>query len=1086
VVRAAVGSHKHQQHHVGGGSPTRRSSDGGGSGDNSTMIPTVKEGDLYTWNENINEDNVTSTPSTPQRRHSSTASSLTPLATQNLQQQTTLPRKQQHPTTAQKARAFYMGDYDVQPPAPPYSPDNASSHSKQSKRSRASNNATPLSWSWSEQFFFSQDDASVSLSENPTYNSASNPKIAVGGEGDVDQTSSFPSVGPVNSVKFEPIMEVSGGVGVGLNNDNGGADEDDDETCNNTIVEKVRQRSKKASRASTVGAFVTFLKALFGIGMLSNPAVLGEVGLLLGTFCHLLIVVGCAFACYLLLAARQLAKVEVMSKQQKEEETRNEYEMWRREMEDRAAMRAGRKIGSPFSSRNNNHSTVSASVPHVTESITSMSSSGTTAGMDQSRHTLRAANTGSITVDDTGSISVDEEWTVAPVSLTTVPLARVHASMIPPKQGWGRCEAAYQTAAGRNGPNNCNDADTSMDKYAATPSCGNVQLTRQSTKSGSRDSLNKKSPNKSPNSSGRSNSVTDEYQRFTDNVHKNYMPQSSPMPPVPPPKAAQVRLVTYGDVARYLAGKRASFFIIFTIVTVHLMFASGMVHIAVENLCYVVGWERLGWSYVEEYEEGRNLRTMMRGRRLGPSDDEDDHASRSSDEEEYYLEWKGPDFVGRLAMASLLFPIIQGLLQIPSLTELATISSVGLVTYAFGCIGSMLYTALVLTEGHPFMDHPDDMWTSKWSGIPTYVATTIYCIEGINLALPTVSSIEGTQRWGGGGLMRSQTQKNSGSGGATKKDNEGQDLSVFIVVGAVFLYGMVTLVVSWIGLAGGLGGGIGTTHGEDGCWDVTYCLNSSAVRFVYMLSLGVALVLTLPVILYPSTEMLEVWLDERNDERRRKSEAAAAAAMMSHQPGVGVPSRPFWSSQKSLLPDDDETVYTVKDSFSPRQMGIKHLDIEMRELSSSTTGAGDYVAPSCSPEPSPMTLQNNDNDSLMNTPNTSGPENTKLKAKRKLKYWKLRMFLAFIICVIGTIEGSFPSVLKAAEVIRGVGLSIAGLIFPPLLYMSAVGGNFSVPMAAAMALLIGLGFFNIVLVLLSAFGSRDFIVEEGRGNFYEM
>ena len=96
------------------------------------------------------------------------------------------------------------------------------------------------------------------------------------------------------------------------------------------------------------------------------------------------------------------------------------------------------------------------------------------------------------------------------------------------------------------------------------------------------------------------------------------------------------------------------------------------------------------------------------------------------------------------------------------------------------------------------------------------------------------------------------------------------------------------------------------------------------------------------------------------------------------------------------------------------------------------------------------------------------------------------MFLAGIICVIGTLEGSFPSLLKAAEVIRGVGLSIAGLIFPPLLYMSAVGGNFSVPMAAAMALLIGLGLFNIVLVLMSAFGSRDFIVEEGRGNFYDL
>ena len=42
------------------------------------------------------------------------------------------------------------------------------------------------------------------------------------------------------------------------------------------------------------------------------------------------------------------------------------------------------------------------------------------------------------------------------------------------------------------------------------------------------------------------------------------------------------------------------------------------------------------------------------------------------------------------------------------------------------------------------------------------------------------------------------------------------------------------------------------------------------------------------------------------------------------------------------------------------------------------------------------------------------------------------------------------------------------------------------PMAAAMALLIGLGLFNIVLVLMSAFGSKDFIVEEGRSSFYDL
>jgi len=423
---------------------------------------------------------------------------------------------------------------------------------------------------------------------------------------------------------------------------------------------------------------------------------------------------------------------------------------------------------------------------------------------------------------------------------------------------------------------------------------------------------------------------------------------------------------------------------------------------------------------------------------------------------------------------------------------LATISTVGLVTYAFGCVGSMLYTALVLTDGHPFLDHPDDMWKTKWSGIPTYVATTIYCIEGINLALPTVSSIEGTQRWGAGvGMMRQRSSNLSGSSGGRDKP----DLSVFIVVGAVFLYGMVTLVVSWIGLAGGLGGGIGTMHGEDGCWDVTYCLNSSAVRFVYMLSLGVALVLTLPVILYPSTEMLEVWLDERNDERRRKMDLAAMARK-ERKPEK----EPFWQSQKSLLPDDETVCTVTSDTASPRKLGIRHPDIENRDwsassagmTSNSSAGAGEYVAPNQpnsssvgSPVQSPMS-ENESPTAVQSPPTRAGGENTKLKARRKLKYWKLRMFLAFIICVIGTIEGSFPSVLKAAEVIRGVGLSIAGLIFPPLLYMSAVGGNFSVPMAAAMALLIGLGLFNIILVLMSAFGSKDYIVEEGRGNFYEM
>ncbi|KAL7443643.1 hypothetical protein ACHAXH_009502 [Discostella pseudostelligera] len=840
------------------------------------------------------------------------------------------------------------------------------------------------SWSWSEQFFYSQDDQSVDSSDHSMDH-------IIHDSSEINGQRVTPSIGPIKN-PWDLEKKRDGII--------------DDETCNNTVQE-ARQRSNKAHRASTVGAFVIFLKALFGIGMLSNPKVMGEVGLLLGTFCHLLIVVGCAFACYLLLSARQIAKMDILASQRRGIEQREDYEMWRKD-----------------------------GMKHSMEKSVELERSRT----PQTKNFSRANQSSGI--DKIGNAIGEDIWDVVPVPLSTVV------------------------------------AIAAPDKFTNNSSCGNVHLLPLEGDSGRIEPLDSKTNNVSRGS----NAVSDEYQSFTDNVHNNAIPLSMP----PPPKQAQVRLVTYGDVANCLVGKRASFFVIFAMVMGHLMFASGMLHLAIENLCYVAGWERLGWSYVEVYVEEDNGRSMLR--RLGPSQDQageqndnlDDgeysnqgYASRSTDEEEYYLEWKGPDFIGRLAMASLLFPIIHGLLQIPSLTELAAISSFGLITYAVGCIGSMLYAAVVLTDGHPFLDRPDDMWTTKWSGVPTYVATTIYCIEGINLALPTVNSIEGTQRWGGGWMhAHNQTE-----GGGSKKDNERQHLAVLIVVGGVFMYGLVTLLVSWIGLAGGLGGGVGTMHGEDGCWDVTYCLNSSAVRYVYMLSLGVALVLTLPVILYPSTQMLEIWLDERNDERQKKIEAGNTISADPMKAGSSH------CPQRSILPDD-ETVDTASESFSQRPLGIDYGGAEMRN-SITSTYAGKYIAPAC---PNAHTKPPNKINFLhVTSPDTTGTEKpNKVTAKRKVKYWKLRMLLAFIICVIGTLEGSFPSVLKASEVIRGVCLSVTGLIVPPLLYMSAVGGDFSAPMAAVMALLIGLGLFNIVLVLMSVFGSRDFIVEEGRGNFYDM
>lgn len=564
------------------------------------------------------------------------------------------------------------------------------------------------------------------------------------------------------------------------------------------------------------------------------------------------------------------------------------------------------------------------------------------------------------------------------------------------------------------------------------------------------------------------------------------------------------------------------------------MFASGMLHIAVENLCYIAGWDRLGFSYTDVMYTGDDdwyYGNMRRHLNSGSGDHGGSHSNDNShsgshsrdnqwrsinieEAEEEYAKWEGPDFIGRLAMASLLFPIIHGLLQIPSLKELATISTMGLVTYMLGCIGSMMYSAFVLTDFQPFADRPDDILQFKWSGIPTYVATTIYAIEGINLALPTVNTLEGSDRAG-----NSHKKKGGKEGGKTNN-------AIKMVVMAVFCYGCVTLFVSWMGLAGGLGGGIGTIHEQEGCRDVTYCLNSVKVQYVYMLSLGVALVLTLPVILYPSTEMLEIWLDERADEKRRKLEAEAEAhnvpnwedmttkQLKSIRRGIleaeasahNVPNPENMTTKqlkavrrhirsKSLM--DVETIIKLgvgsndEDDGKNLVVGVpppeEGVYIEMTAITN--TPRGTYSPPSCSPTcklpEAPAPIKDISVNTNPPTKDTIAAEERKVRAKRKLKYWKLRMFLAFLICFIGTLEGSFPQIVRAAEVIRGVGLSMAGLISPPLLYMSAVGGRFSAGMASAMALLIGLGLFNIVLVLMSAFGGKDYIIEEGPGHYHD-
>ena len=68
--------------------------------------------------------------------------------------------------------------------------------------------------------------------------------------------------------------------------------------------EDPHQRIKSATTAS---AFITFLKALFGVSLLFQPRILGETGLVLGTLVHVVIISCCGLSCYLLLMARSKA-----------------------------------------------------------------------------------------------------------------------------------------------------------------------------------------------------------------------------------------------------------------------------------------------------------------------------------------------------------------------------------------------------------------------------------------------------------------------------------------------------------------------------------------------------------------------------------------------------------------------------------------------------------------------------------------------------------------------------------------------------------------------------------------------------------
>jgi Transmembrane amino acid transporter protein len=283
--------------------------------------------------------------------------------------------------------------------------------------------------------------------------------------------------------------------------------------------------------------------------------------------------------------------------------------------------------------------------------------------------------------------------------------------------------------------------------------------------------------------------------------------------------------ITYGDLGRTLLGAKPSVIINFLIVSLHILFGAGLVANSIHQISVVLGWEQ----------------------------DSDENG-----EEEIWLK-------GRAILSAIFFPIIATLLQFRNVHDLFWVCLAGIVVFLVGCVGTMLYSSTYVdadgdddgnSNRHGIWDIPQDALEWKWSGIPNFVASTLCAMEGINLALPIANQFY---------LINRNKPYYS----------EKQELKspIPIVTTAVGVFGVTTLLIAYFGYLSGMGGGSGTKYEDEDndtedCPAVAHCLNSELLETIHRVSLTAALVLTLPIILYPSLELLERWAEERQHQLR--------------------------------------------------------------------------------------------------------------------------------------------------------------------------------------------------------------------------
>ena len=317
--------------------------------------------------------------------------------------------------------------------------------------------------------------------------------------------------------------------------------------------------------------------------------------------------------------------------------------------------------------------------------------------------------------------------------------------------------------------------------------------------------------------------------------------------------SSSINAITYGDLGRTLLGTRPSTVINFLIVSLHILFGAGLIATSMHQVAIVLGWED---DYATSSDSAAAATT---------DDDNNDDGVYATDEQGVFL-------YGRVILALILFPIISLVLQFRNISDLFYVCLAGLVIFVVGCIGTMVPTSTAFgdmegdgstsqTTAQMLWNVPDDAFAWKWSGIPNFVASTLCAMEGINLALPIANHY----------LAHAPmvvAEDGTSHAAATMRS------PIPVVTAAVSFFGVISLIVAYFGFLSGLGGGSSDDarneeDGDDGeettqeCAAVAHCLDSDILEVVHRLSLAVSLILTLPIILYPSLELLERWAEER-------------------------------------------------------------------------------------------------------------------------------------------------------------------------------------------------------------------------------